>query len=154
MSEQNKEEQPMRDRPRTLLVYRKAEDGKLIPIEIRFDSDHMLISMEEQDTVQESHYKRARERMRIASDNQAQNLIIKNNSQAKVIRPSEEDRTIMPFFSMETPCWFDGCEDLREEYKSRLEDMGGVACKNCDKGRLNKEFITRVKRSLKEQKAL
>jgi len=49
------------------------------------------------------------------------------------------------FFSKETPCWFEGCEELRKEYYHELETMEqDPNCSNCAKGKLVNKFLLRV----------
>lgn len=51
---------------------------------------------------------------------------------------------VFKFFSEHTPCWFEGCEELREQYNKELEDLGDD-CKECDKGALIRKYHAKVR---------
>lgn len=46
-------------------------------------------------------------------------------------------------FFGDTPCWFEGCEELRSQYKRELEDLRkeDKYCKGCDKGGLMRKYL-------------
>jgi len=58
---------------------------------------------------------------------------------------SEELRAILPFFSSNTACWFEGCEELRAAHKLDLENskQDGV-CTSCVEGDLIRKYALRV----------
>ncbi len=39
------------------------------------------------------------------------------------------------------PCWFEGCEELRQAYHAELEKLGGTGCKGCEKGPLMQKYL-------------
>lgn len=51
----------------------------------------------------------------------------------------------MQFFG-EGPCWFDGCDEMREKYHEEMDALenrpGG--CRNCDKGALIRKYLAKV----------
>lgn len=50
------------------------------------------------------------------------------------------------FFSPYTPCWFDGCEELRERYNNALEKEGMTEdCTGCQKGVIMRKFEPEVR---------
>lgn len=60
---------------------------------------------------------------------------------ANVKSPVSKD--IIPFFVDSSPCWFEGCEELREEYRKELEKLG-TNCPGCQRGALMRKFAPRV----------
>lgn len=58
---------------------------------------------------------------------------------------TDEVKHNMRFFSDHTPCWFPGCEKLRESYKAELAKMEANGdCKGCEKGALIRKYIQLV----------
>lgn len=50
------------------------------------------------------------------------------------------------FFSPYTPCFFEGCEELRERYKDALEKAGMTEeCTGCQKGAIMRKFEPEVR---------
>ena len=64
----------------------------------------------------------------------------------KVNTPISKD--IIPFFVDSSPCWFRGCEELREEYRAELEKLG-TNCPGCQRGALMRKFAPRVEDAIK-----
>ena len=58
---------------------------------------------------------------------------------------SEDLRAILPFFSSNTACWFEGCEELRAKHTEELEKskQDGV-CTSCVEGDLIRKYALRV----------
>lgn len=50
---------------------------------------------------------------------------------------TDEARELMEVFNMNTPCWFKGCEKLREQYNAEKEQSG---CKTC-KGTIMRKYM-------------
>ena len=44
------------------------------------------------------------------------------------------------FLNMSVPCFFPGCEALRQEFRAALKNRGGDACSTCDRNQLETEF--------------
>jgi hypothetical protein len=59
---------------------------------------------------------------------------------------SPQFQEMMKFFSLDTPCFFEGCEEMREKYKKDLDKLGGDGCKGCKKGALIRKYIPFLKR--------
>lgn len=53
----------------------------------------------------------------------------------------------MKFFKKEEPCFFPGCEELREQHARELESKG-AECPSCVKGELQRKYMVLVKRAL------
>jgi len=63
-----------------------------------------------------------------------------------------DDRTkqAMSFFT-DAPCWFEGCEELRTQYKKDLEaQQSGTGCKTC-KGAIYRKYIKKVTDAMPDQ---
>lgn len=52
-------------------------------------------------------------------------------------------KDVIPFFAETSPCWFKGCEELREEYQRELGKLG-KGCPECNRGPLMRKFAPRV----------
>jgi hypothetical protein len=63
---------------------------------------------------------------------------------------SSREQKIMTFFSDLTPCWFDGCEELRKEYKEDYAKIGGANCKACTHGALIRKYMEKVDATMGE----
>ena len=63
----------------------------------------------------------------------------------KVNHPIRQD--IIPFFVESSPCWFPGCEELREEYRKELGKLGSN-CPGCQRGALMRKFAPRVEAAI------
>ena len=60
------------------------------------------------------------------------------------IRPDAVTQRDIRFFGS-TPCWFDGCEELRKQYNEELSKIGGAACgTGCEKGTLIRKYLKLV----------
>lgn len=61
---------------------------------------------------------------------------------------------VAKFFDVaNVPCWFKGCEELRERYVEALNGIGGASCTGCAKGRLIRQFTPLVQQLLKSSEA-
>ena len=66
---------------------------------------------------------------------------------------SVSEGEVIPFFGF-GPCWFDGCEKLREEYRREKDDMTkkaeeqGGQCSDCDLAALQAKYRRLVKDAL------
>ena len=74
----------------------------------------------------------------------------KGGKQTRVIKPiTEEQKEVLKFFSTLTPCWFEGCEELRSQYQEDLKERGGdKGCTSCQKGALMREYMEKVAKAL------
>ena len=63
----------------------------------------------------------------------------------------EIEKKINLFFWLESPCFFEGCEELRASYKKLLDASPGN-CQGCKKGRIMREYIPLVKAALEGEK--
>ena len=65
----------------------------------------------------------------------------------EIVSIDEKTKSIMPFFT-DRPCWFSGCEELREKYRAEIEKVEKAAqdkkqpCRGCDKGEIMRKYIT------------
>lgn len=59
----------------------------------------------------------------------------------------ESEAEVNRFFVLSVPCWFKGCEELREEYKKALDDASqdNKPCTNCKKGAIMRMMEERVR---------
>jgi len=55
---------------------------------------------------------------------------------------------IAEFFNFETPCFFEGCEDLRAKYKEEHEKLESTGCTACDYSALQARFVTLVEKTM------
>lgn len=58
---------------------------------------------------------------------------------------SDEARELMQVFNMSQPCWFKGCEELRQQYKAEKEANG---CKTCQ-GAIMRKYMALAKAMIK-----
>lgn len=66
------------------------------------------------------------------------------DAQAPLVITDEVKRN-MRFFSDHTPCWFPGCDKLRESYKAELAKLESEGeCKGCEKGAVIRKYIQLV----------
>ena len=56
------------------------------------------------------------------------------------------EQEVFRFFSLSQPCWFGGCEKLREEY---AEAKAAADCPKCE-GTLIRKFTPRVRQALQQ----
>lgn len=71
----------------------------------------------------------------------------------KSIPPDEAE--LNKFYTLQIPCWFNGCEELRDEYKKALVKAGkgdAGSCTDCEKGAIMRMFAERVKLAIKNSK--
>ena len=71
----------------------------------------------------------------------------------KSIPPDEAE--LNKFYTLQIPCWFNGCEELRNEYKKALAKAGkgdAGSCTDCEKGAIMRMFAERVKLAIKNSK--
>ena len=71
---------------------------------------------------------------------------VEDTPTSKVKSPIRQE--IIPFFVDSSPCWFPGCEELREEYRKELEKLGSN-CPGCQRGALMRKFAPRVEDAIK-----
>jgi hypothetical protein len=64
--------------------------------------------------------------------------------------PNPRVAKLMRFFSEETPCWFEGCAEMRAEFYHDIDSLEksaeavGAECRNCDRGEVIKRYIARL----------
>lgn len=61
----------------------------------------------------------------------------------------QEELEVNRFFSLGTDCWFGGCEELREQYKTALAAENPEGCTGCQKGAIMRMFESKVRQALK-----
>ena len=67
-----------------------------------------------------------------------------------------EEAELNRFYTLQIPCWFGGCEELREEYKAAIEKARkgpDGTCTDCEKGAIMRMFADRVKLAIKNSKS-
>jgi len=78
-------------------------------------------------------------------------------AQAKEVTLTPKQKTAMRFFSKATPCWFEGCEQLRQAYDAEIEALHasakakGVPCKGCQTGAVILKYRKLVEAALPEE---
>jgi hypothetical protein len=81
---------------------------------------------------------------------------IKRSSTATVIHKhdiSPEVMEAMRFFSPYSPCWFEGCNELRTRFQEEESEMLKTPnCPNCYRGRLIRKFLPEVQELLRKHK--
>lgn len=80
--------------------------------------------------------------------------VYNNRIVIKSIPPEEAE--LNRFYTLQIPCWFNGCEELRQEYTAELAKAGakkeGGTCTDCEKGAIMRMFADRVKLAIKNSK--
>jgi hypothetical protein len=83
------------------------------------------------------------------------NPVFSNRIIIKSVPPEEAE--LNRFYTLQIPCWFDGCEELRKEYKEALDKAGkgpDGTCTDCEKGAIMRMFADRVKLAIKNSKSV
>ena len=70
------------------------------------------------------------------------------NGRTVITSMPQIEQDVYKFFTA-TPCWFEGCEDLKKSYNEQLTDLGDD-CRNCDKGALMRKMIPHIRKALHE----
>lgn len=78
------------------------------------------------------------------------NPITKDRIVIKSIPASEAE--LNRFYSLDIPCWFNGCEELRKEYKAELDKANPTGCTDCQKGAIMRLFEDRIRLAIKNSK--
>lgn len=82
------------------------------------------------------------------------NPVTHNRIIIKSIPPEEAE--LNRFYTLQIPCWFDGCEELRKEYQAEIDKAGAKkadgTCTDCEKGAIMRMFADRVKLAIKNSK--
>lgn len=101
--------------------------GELTNLTMYVSSNNELVGVSDMDT--------------LAAWLQHQNL--PSGEQIRVIDknsiPDSTKRDIK-FFS-DSPCWFEGCEELRTQYQDELTKLESANCKSCEKGALIRKYL-------------
>jgi hypothetical protein len=72
----------------------------------------------------------------------AKKLSVNPNTQLIV---TDEVKRNMKFFSEHSPCWFEGCEKLRELYKKEVTELESNGnCQGCQKGAVIRKYLQLV----------
>lgn len=64
--------------------------------------------------------------------------------------PNKRVAKLMRFFSTETPCWFDGCAELRDAFYREVSDLeeaaarAGAECRTCDRGEVIQRYVAKL----------
>lgn len=80
--------------------------------------------------------------------------VFSNRIIIKSVPPEEAE--LNRFYTLQIPCWFGGCEELRAEYKEALEKAHkgpDGTCTDCEKGAIMRMFADRVKLAIKNSKS-
>jgi len=75
-----------------------------------------------------------------------------DSSEAKPVSLDRNTKELFKFFSPSVPCWFDGCEELREQYKNekqKLLDKHDGNCPACAEGQLVNKYLAIIKQKVK-----
>jgi len=66
------------------------------------------------------------------------------------IKVSVDNRQNIKFFTSSTPCWFKGCEELRESYTKEIEALEKrTGCKTgCGKGPIMQKYLQLVNKAV------
>lgn len=59
--------------------------------------------------------------------------------QRTVTKVSPEQQKILGFFVASTPCWFEGCNELREKYLAEVAAQP-AGCPDCQKGAIIRKY--------------
>lgn len=55
----------------------------------------------------------------------------------------DKEQQLFRFFGKETPCWFDGCEELRAQYAAEIANLGDT-CPTCMQGAIIRKYRDKV----------
>lgn len=83
------------------------------------------------------------------------NPVYSNRIIIKSVPPEEAE--LNRFYTLQIPCWFGGCEELRKEYKEALDKASkgpDGTCTDCEKGAIMRMFADRVKLAIKNSKSV
>lgn len=113
---------------KTLYLYRQDTDGRRTRWAFELDDRMTILSespVEEQTT----------------SIPGVRTAVVDGRRQVTQIDP--QTQRAYQFFLPDNPCWFDGCDELREEYEQAVEARGSD-CPACKKGELIRKYLPRV----------
>jgi hypothetical protein len=68
-----------------------------------------------------------------------------------ITRIPEKDQQVYRFFSTDYPCYFEGCQELRDRYNQEIENLEKKNCKDCDKIDTIKKFKRLVRTALEKE---
>lgn len=63
----------------------------------------------------------------------------------------DEEKEATKLFIDSYECWFDGCEELRRQYKQELAALSDENCVPCKKGAIWRKYIRKTVEALKQQ---
>lgn len=69
------------------------------------------------------------------------------------VKPSgvSDNPDVYRFFSPSSPCWFEGCEELRERFDAEVQEAqsrAGEACSGCLRGPIIRKYVPLVEEAL------
>jgi hypothetical protein len=115
-----------------LFLYR-MQDGVKTPVEIGIDANKVIV-----------YEREVEDAVRDASGHTLGVTTEMRDGKKVITHVSNATATAMRFFSTESPCWFEGCEELRAKYAQELESIGGDACPACKRGALTRKYLPMV----------
>lgn len=125
---------PQTEGVKTIFLFRVI-DGKRIRFRFTLSEDHTIIDETVLPTEELSTSITGVETVRSA------------NGGIKVTSISPEAQRVLSFFSA-APCWFAGCEDLRQQYKAELAEAEKANCRGCAKGPIMRKYQALVSKAI------
>jgi hypothetical protein len=96
------------------------------------------------------------DRQNIVSETQVEDVTtsaVRDETGKRVVSAiGPDDRRILNFFSPAAPCWFQECEDLRQQYATEIAALS-VGCPDCQKGAVIRKYQALVKKHEQTEKA-
>lgn len=117
---------------RTLKLWQESPDGKRIPVIITTDARLTIKTV----TI-------AGTETALAS----MGTFVGDPFGAQVATPSPLMARLVKFFVPSEPCWFQGCEEMREKFAADIAALekaaadAGTVCRDCDKGVVQARYL-------------
>lgn len=134
---------------KSLFLYRKQENGSRLRVEIKIDDEMTILS---EDPTEEQPFGPAtktadpKTEAPIGDAYMDEAGIERTVTDGKILITSVPPREskIFSFFSRMSPCWFEGCEELKTQYFEELQQLKDAKCKACDEGKLIRKYRGKI----------
>lgn len=134
------------NRVNKVLFYKKV-DGKRVPHALILDEQRNYVDIMEMPHTNQPGVEDRVEELKA----RGYEVATTSGGGIRVTGLSPELRKAMDFFSDKIDCWFDGCEELRENYKEDLKALKADGkCKGCDKGALIRKYQDLIREAMKD----
>lgn len=136
--------------PTKTLFYYRMQHGRKVRWRLVLDAQNLMVDhgpaddIRSQVPVSQLHTTDARSTAYLNEMQRRGNVLTVEGNDVHIQRPGELELQIVRFFSDSTPCFFPGCQELRQrwhEFVSPNLDPNGV-CPDCVLGQLMTQFRT------------